>query len=209
MFERYDEAARRTLFFARYEVTHLGGTSINSEHILLGLLRGGHGGARRVLFKQNISPDDLRREVKLRIRAQEPKLSRSVEIPFGDDAKRALQYAAEEADRMRSKGIGTEHLLLGLMRDGQSVAGSILAKRLRLDETRSLVERFAENSAPESTDSDAIARDLLRFSMVSQIDEVIRMVRDLVAAPAASPDRFERAQMIVETLESMKNQIDE
>lgn len=202
MFERYDEAARRSLFFARYEVTRLGGSSINSEHILLGVLRGGQGGAHHVLAERNISPDDLRRQVESRISARQQELSTSVEIPFGEDAKRALQYAVEEADRIWSRDIRTEHLLLGLMRDGQSMAGSILTERLRLEEARTLVESDTRKQGRFGTN------DLLRFSMVSQIDDVIRMVCDLVAE-RASTDWYERAQVIVATLESLKSQIEE
>lgn len=134
MFERYTEDARRALFFARYEASQLGVRSIETEHLLLGLLREAKGLTGRILAPHGIG--DLRREVEARTEPRE-KFSTSVEIPFSPETKNVLQFAAQEADRLLHRDIGTEHLLLGLLREERSVAATILVDRgLRLESLR-------------------------------------------------------------------------
>jgi quercetin dioxygenase-like cupin family protein len=136
MFERYTEQARRALFFARYEASQLGQRSIETEHLLLGLIREGKGMPGAILDRAHVPVEDLRREIEGRLPFQE-KVATSVEIPFSSVTKRALQFAAEEADRLLHNHIGTEHLLLGLLREEQSVAAAVLMSRgLRLETVR-------------------------------------------------------------------------
>lgn len=125
MFERYTERARRVLFFARYEATQLGSLAIESEHILLGLVREGKGLTSRLFARRHVSLEHIRREIESRVTYRE-KVSASVEIPFSPDSRSILQYAAEEADRLGHNYIGTEHLLLGILRAERSAAASIL-----------------------------------------------------------------------------------
>jgi ATP-dependent Clp protease ATP-binding subunit ClpC len=115
MFERYTEEARRVLFFARFEVTERGGRSIQPEHLMLGLLREG-GQIDSILRSRGISPDDLRTACGQTLETAE-KVSKSLEIPFSQEAKRVLQFAAEEADGLGHGEIGAGHLLLGLLRE--------------------------------------------------------------------------------------------
>ena len=136
MFERYTERARRVLFFARYEASQLGSISIETEHLLLGLIREGKGLTSRVFTRSNLPLENIRKEIEGRTAFRE-KLPPSVEIPFSQETKRALYAAAEEADRLLHNHIGTEHLLLALLRDEKSVAGAILTERgLRLNAVR-------------------------------------------------------------------------
>jgi hypothetical protein len=138
MFERYSESARRMLFFARHEVSQLGATSIEPEHILLAILSG-EARVAQILAAFHASPESLCREVESRCVLRE-KISTSVEIPFGAATEDVLRFAAEEADRLQQNVVGPEHLLLGLLRAETSMAGSILtANGLRLDEVRSHV----------------------------------------------------------------------
>src|SRR6185369_7926441 len=125
MFERYTERARRVLFFARYEATQMGSTSIETEHLLLGLIREGKGLTSRIFARSHLSLDSIRKEIEGRTVFRE-KVATSVDIPFSADTKRVLQFAAEEADRLLHTYIGTEHLLLGILREERSVAASIL-----------------------------------------------------------------------------------
>jgi ATP-dependent Clp protease ATP-binding subunit ClpC len=99
MFERFTESARQALFFARYEVTQLGATSIETEHLLLGLTRESKGIIAQILALSHVSPNDIRKEVESRSVFRQ-KIATSVEIPFGAETKRVLQFAAEEADRV-------------------------------------------------------------------------------------------------------------
>jgi quinol monooxygenase YgiN len=139
MFERYTERARRVLFFARYEASQLGSTAIQSEHLLLGLLRDGQGVTSRVFEEAGLDSVAVHFEVGHNA-ADRPRIATSVEIPIAGDAKAALQHAAQEADALRHGHIGSEHLLLGLLHLPDSTAGGILTRAgLRLDTVRESV----------------------------------------------------------------------
>lgn len=123
MFERYTESARRALFFARYQASQLGSLCIDTEHMLLGVIRESKGMAAAILMRADCSLETLRKETEGRSVFRE-KVATSVEIPFSTETKRVLAHAAQEADRFRHSYIGSEHLLLGLIREEESVAGS-------------------------------------------------------------------------------------
>src|SRR5256885_1832073 len=110
MFERYTERARRVLFFARYEASQLGSISIETEHLLLGLIREGKGLTSRIFARSHLSLENIRKEIEGRTVFRE-KVSTSVELPFSPETKRVLQFAAEEADRLLHNYIGTEDRL--------------------------------------------------------------------------------------------------
>lgn len=127
MFERFTEKARRTIFFARYEASQYGSPTIETEHLLLGLLREDRRLGNLVLRSpQNVV--SIRQEIEAQITVGKP-ISTSMEVPLSTECKRALHQAAEEADRLASKHIGTEHLLLGLLREEDGLAAKILAAR--------------------------------------------------------------------------------
>jgi ATP-dependent Clp protease ATP-binding subunit ClpC len=128
MFERYTEKARRVLFFSRYEASQLGSVSIETEHVLLGLVREGKGLTSRIFARAHLSLENLRTEVEGRAVFVE-KVATSVGIPFSPETKRVLDAAAEEADRLQHNCIGAEHLLLGLLNEERSVAGSLLIEK--------------------------------------------------------------------------------
>src|SRR5436309_3576206 len=108
MFERYTEHARRVIFFARYEASNYGWPCIETEHILLGLLR-----EDKEIFRllPRVDGESIRKQVEAKSKVRKS-ISTSVDQPLSDEGKRALTYAAEEADRLNHKHIGTEHLLL-------------------------------------------------------------------------------------------------
>jgi quercetin dioxygenase-like cupin family protein len=124
------------LFFSRYEASQLGHIAIETEHLLLGLLRESDGLANHILSKATVSRDEVLKDVKKR-RPSIEKLPTSVEIPFAAETKRVLQYAAEESNRLLVDYIGPEHLLLGLMREEACLAAGILrARGLRIGVVR-------------------------------------------------------------------------
>jgi ATP-dependent Clp protease ATP-binding subunit ClpC len=125
MFERYTEQARRLVFFARYEASQLGSSSIDTEHLLLGLLREGGAVATPILRRAGVTAAAVRDEVGRRT-IQREDVPTSVDIPLAATAQRVLQHAHEEAESLRSDNIGTEHILLGLLREADAVAGQIL-----------------------------------------------------------------------------------
>ena len=191
MFERYTESARRALFFARYEASELGDLVINTEHLLLGLARSGT--AARIFTDRGVSLQDIRRDIEKSRAACADKVATSVEIPFDRDAKVALQFAAEEADRLAHHHIGTEHLLLGLLRVEESSAAAILMTHgLRLPQLREVAAKMAAERSPASHSNEASAlihalKQLLERlgAITSNSDEgrsLISEIRERVAA---------------------------
>ena len=127
MFERYTEKARRVIFFGRYEASQFGSQYIETEHLLLGLLREDKALTNRFL-RAHVVVESIRREIEKNTTIRE-KVSTSVDLPLSNECKRVLAYAAEEAERLRHKYIGTEHLLLGLLREENCFAQQILKER--------------------------------------------------------------------------------
>jgi ATP-dependent Clp protease ATP-binding subunit ClpC len=179
MFERYTERARRVLFFARYEASQLGSISIETEHLLLGLIREGKGLTSRIFARSHLSLENIRKEIEGRTVFRE-KVSTSVEIPFSAETKRVLQFAAEEADRLLHNYIGTEHLLLGILREERSVASSILMEKgMRLHTVREdIVQLLNEKttlsrSVKETPLLAEFSRDLTEAAMKNGLDPLV------------------------------------
>jgi hypothetical protein len=115
MFERYTDRARRVIFFARYDASALASSSIDTEHLLLGLLCEGAGIAGKIFKRNKLTYEVVRREIEARGRLQAP-TSTNVDMPLSPEAKLVLQHASEEAERMDASHIDTEHLLLAACR---------------------------------------------------------------------------------------------
>ena len=128
MFERYTQPARRALFFSRYEASQLGSLAIEPEHILLGVARTGEPLTDGILSRARLSTEEISRQIHARTGRDvaEAPVPKPVEIPFSATAKRVLEGAAEESDRLLHGHIGPEHLLLGLLRQEHGVASAIL-----------------------------------------------------------------------------------
>lgn len=125
MFERYTEKARRVIFFARYEASQLGAAAIEPHHILLGLIREDPQLISRFCALTPAQLDDIRDKVSA-VTGESGKLSAFVDMPLSVHAKHVLNRAADESQQLNHKHIGTEHLLLGLLRAEQTTAAEIL-----------------------------------------------------------------------------------
>lgn len=144
MFERYTEKARRVIFFARYEASQFGSPYIESEHLLLGIVREDKALTNRFLRSEVAS---IRKQVEGQTTTRE-KTSTSVDLPLSNESKRVLAYAGEEAERLAHKHIGTEHLLLGLLREEKCFAAQILVERgVRLSQAREELARQPHEAA--------------------------------------------------------------
>ncbi len=178
MFERYTEKARRVIFFARYEASQFGSPYIETEHLLLGLLREDKALTNRFLRSPHTSIESIRKQIEGRTTVRE-KVSTSVDLPLSQECKRVLACAAEEAERLAHKHIGTEHLLLGLLREEKSFAAEILHERgLRLSTIREELGRVQSekmsSSRPKETSLLAeFSRDLTQAAMENQLDPLI------------------------------------
>src|SRR6056300_207668 len=126
MFERFTDRARRVVVLAQEEARRLNHNYIGTEHILLGLIQEGEGHAAKALEELNINIESVRSEVVEII--GEGQQSPSGHIPFTPRAKKVLELSLREALQLGHSYIGTEHLLLGLIREGEGVAAQVLTK---------------------------------------------------------------------------------
>ena len=127
MFERFTEKARRVIFFARYEASQYGSPFIETEHLLLGILRKDKGLTNRVLGPHS-AVESIRKQIDGLTEKRE-KISTAIDLPLSIECKRVLAYAAEESERMLSLHIETDHKLLGLLREEKSLAAQLLRER--------------------------------------------------------------------------------
>jgi ATP-dependent Clp protease ATP-binding subunit ClpC len=188
MFERFTERARRALFFARYEVAQLGDLTIETEHLLLGVLRESKGLVASVFAEWNVPLADLRRRLEAHARHGD-KVPTSVEVPFSGAVKRVLNFAAEEADRLLQPDIKCEHLLLALLRESHSYAAETLtAYGLTLNEVRTFVANHAatvQTALPQA--KGGAAAHVFGSSHIQRIGELIRELAN--AEPNSSEAR--------------------
>jgi hypothetical protein len=127
MFERYTEKARRVIFFARFEASQYGSSSIDTEHILLGLLR-----EDRALRHHFFGPMDLATQIRPEVEKvikRGKQIPTSVEVPLSAESTKLLRLATEEADRLGQQSIGTAHILLGILGLQDSFAAGLLMAR--------------------------------------------------------------------------------
>jgi len=127
MFEKYNEKARRALFFARYEASKLGSRVIESEHILLGILREGEETVSELFRRLNVKPGEVRREIEGE-RVFVERISSTAELPLSEESKKTLAYASHEAESMLHNSVGSEHLLIGLLRVEACFAAKVLTQ---------------------------------------------------------------------------------
>src|SRR6266513_1730265 len=178
MFERYTEKARRVIFFARYEASQFGAPALEPEHLLLGVLREDKTLVSRFFQRGQVSHEKVRAEVERRTPPRE-KFATSVELPLAPETKRVLAYAHEESDRLQHRHIGTEHLLLGLLREDRSMTAEILYERgLRLNAVRDEIARQSGADARGSQKKDTphlieFSRDLTEDAANDRLDPLI------------------------------------
>ncbi|MGB0012207.1 MAG: Clp protease N-terminal domain-containing protein [Candidatus Sulfotelmatobacter sp.] len=127
MFERFTERARRVMFYARVEAGRFGSSHIETEHLLLGLIREDSALVNRFLISA-VSEDSIRRQI-VAIKPMRESIPTTVDIPLTDESDSALSYATEEADRLGHQHLSMEHILLGLLRKQDCFAAQMLRER--------------------------------------------------------------------------------
>jgi len=178
MFERYTEKARRVIFFARYEASQFGAQAIEVEHILLGLLREDKQLSQKHFRSPNAAIEAIRKEIEKKFVYRE-KVNQTVDLPLSVAAKRVLQFAADESERFQHRHIGTEHLLLGILREEKSTAAALLHERgLRLHQVREDMMRayHGERAVVQKKDAPHLAefsRDLTEAALADKLDPLI------------------------------------
>ena len=192
LFEKYNEKSRRALFFARYEASKLGSRVIESEHILLGILREGEESIVELLQRLEVKPEDLRREIEGE-RVFVERISSTAELPLSEESKKILAYASHEAESMVHSAVGSEHLLIGVLRVDGCLAQRVLVQQgLEVAKVREQVAAIARERASRRGKQDLpflteFGRDLTALAQQDHFDPLIgRDVRRSAASSRSS-----------------------
>jgi len=180
MFEKFTERGRKVIVYAREEAERLQNDYLGTEHILLGTLREEDGIPVTVLRKMGIDVDQIRLEVERNLPSTGNTLTFG-DIPFTPRAKKVLEYAVEEARLLGHNYIGSEHLLLGLIREEEGIGGKILRSfGVNLLGSRQLVINYLRRAATQVTAKksptpalDEFSRDLTQLAKSGKLDPVI------------------------------------
>ena len=186
MFDRFTDRARKVMGLARQEAQRFNHEYIGTEHILLGLVQEGSGVAAQVLRNLSVELVKIRAEVE-KIVQHGPSMVAMGNLPFTPRAKKVLELSVEEASNLGHNYIGTEHLLLGLIRENDGVAAQVLQNLgLKLEEVREEVLELLgadvpSEASPQATRKgksktpalDAFGRDLTDLAREGKLDPVI------------------------------------
>ncbi len=185
MFSRFTERARKVVILAKEEAKRFNHDYIGTEHILLGLIREGQGVAATVLKSLGLELNQIRLEIEKLVQAGSNTVI-SGDIPFTPQAKKAIELAMDEANSLGHNYIGTEHLLLGLIREGEGIAAQVLFN-MGLDANRvreTVLDLLGAPSTPgvgvgtsprksKTPALDAFGRDLTALAREGKLDPVI------------------------------------
>jgi len=190
MFERFSEKARRVIFFARYEASEFGSPAIEAEHLLLGILRE----SRDLLLSvaPTVAAETIREQIRLQVPTRD-QIPTSIELPFSESAKGALNSAREEADRLDSRIISAQHILLGLLREENCPAQRILAGLgVTLDAARQFAAGWSEKGAgphafnlPGGVAGRAMPNEEFHRAVMDALEEA-----SLLRSPSAGPEHL-------------------
>ncbi len=185
MFNRFTERARKVIIFAKEEARHFNHDYIGTEHLLLGLVKEGEGVAAAVLQKMGVDLETIRIEIEKLVQPG-PETQVMGDIPFTPRSKKALELSAEEARALGHNYIGTEHLLLGLVKEGEGMAYRVLLNlgidldRLRMEVMEILGSGVAgfgmeeqEKAQGKTPAIDAYSRNLNKLAREGKLDPVI------------------------------------
>jgi ATP-dependent Clp protease ATP-binding subunit ClpC len=155
MFDRFTDRAKKVMSFARQEAMKFNHEYIGTEHILLGLVQEGSGVAANVLKNMSIDLEKIRHEVEKIVKTG-PSMVTMGQLPFTPRAKKVLELSLEEASQLSHNYIGTEHLLLGLIRENEGIAAQVLMNLgIKLDEVREEVLEFLGASENNEDDGES------------------------------------------------------
>ncbi|MCI0650426.1 MAG: ATP-dependent Clp protease ATP-binding subunit [Planctomycetes bacterium] len=198
MFDRFTDRARKVMALARKEAQRFNHDFIGTEHILLGLVTEGSGVAANVLKNLSVDGNKIRAEIEKHVQSG-PQMVGQGQLPFTPRAKKVLELSQEEANELGHNYIGTEHLLLGLIRENDGVAAQVLTDLgVKLEEVRDEVMELLgaevnppqESATPASSGNpkqarsktpalDAFGRDLTEMAREGKLDPVIGRQREI------------------------------
>ena len=180
MWQRFTERARRVVFFAQEEAARLGENYVGTEHLLLGLVRESDSVAARILDRLGVPLGRIRSDIERQVTRGHGNLGQDMQLT--PRAKRVIDLAYEEARQLNNNYIGTEHLLLGLIREGDGLAARVLVKLgADLERTRREVYAMQEGESQQATSRqrsrtptlDEFGRDLTELARNEKLDPVV------------------------------------
>ena len=192
MWQRFTERARKVVFYAQEEAGRLGENYVSTEHLLLGLVRENDSVAARILDRIGVSLGRIRSEIERQVARGDGRLGQDMQLT--PRAKRVIDLAYDEARQLNNNYIGTEHLLLGLIREGEGLAGRVLSKLgVDLDRTRREVMHLQEGGGEGNTGTgsrtqaaktrtptlDEFGRDLTELARNEKLDPVIGRANEI------------------------------
>src|SRR6195256_1667379 len=180
MFERFTDKGRKIIILAREEAERHQNDYLGTEHLVLAILRESDGIALMILKKMGLSTEQIRLEIERNLPGGGTTMTFG-EIPFSPRVKKVIEYGVEEARLLGHNYIGSEHLLLGLLREEEGIGGKILRSLgANLLTARQLTVTFLRKSAPRERDRksntpalDEFGRDLTQLAQAGQLDPVI------------------------------------
>lgn len=199
MFERYTEKARRVIFFARYEASQYGSPYIETEHLLLGLLREDHSLAKWFPGEPHAATS-IRSEIEKQVTPGE-RIPTNVELPLSQEGKQALNLAGDTAQRLGHRWVDTVHLLVGVLRVEGSLAARILTTRgvNASHVEKALGEKTGAQSAPLRETKGPIARKTLENFLsglsTRKSEELILLLNENAVFIDASGKRWDRNEI--------------
>ena len=212
MFERFTDRARRVVVLAQEEARMLNHNYIGTEHLLLGLIGEGEGVAARALESLGIRLDAVRQQVQAIIgRGQQPP---SGHIPFTPRGKKVLELAGRESNALGHQYIGTEHILLGLIREADGVAAQVLVKlgagqdRVRQQVIQLLHEYRGQDVTGESSRPGERARARLLDDALAGIDSLEHRLAAVERWAGMRPDLDDLDQEIAQVRREKGTAID-
>jgi hypothetical protein len=196
MFERYTESARRVIFFARYEASIYGSSYIETEHLLLGLLRESSS-LSNWFPNQPKAQAEIRAEIEKHIKRGKP-IATSVEVPLTAESRKMLKLAAESAERLAHSQVEPVHLLIGMLRVEQSLAARILTAR-DLNAPKILDEVAKDRVSPEVTYAKGLPLTRLESFLAalkcSKAEELVLFFAEKAEFIDATGKRWKREEM--------------
>ena len=178
MWQRFTEQSRRVVFFAQEEAGKLGEHYVSTEHLLLGLLRTNDNVASRVLGRLGIGIDDLRQLLERQVKRS---TASAGDMQLTPRAKAVIDLAGEEARLLGNKYIGTEHLLLGMIREGEGLAGRVLLSRdVTIERTRAVIVALQAEHQRDADLLKPVKRENVPSQMESLLESLPKPVRDVI-----------------------------
>src|SRR5437763_1157358 len=187
MWQRFTERARRVVFFAQEEAARLGENYVGTEHLLLGLVRENDSVAARILDRLGVPLSRIRSDIERQVTRGHGNLGQDMQLT--PRAKRVIDLAYEEARELNNNYIGTEHLLLGLIREGDGLAARVLKQEgAEYDTTKEVVRLMQEGAV--NLDQEAVAG--------TSPEQALNLLRGCAAELVENPSRSLRAVRAVQ-----------